>query len=181
MAHLLIQSFLQGNKARTKSHRALDCGAGIGRITKRLLLPLFDTVDLVDVNPKFIDEAKNFLEKDADRVGEFFVRGLQDFTPKPGYYNVIWCQWVLGHLTDDDLVTFFQRCKQGVVAGGLVVIKENCGSAAQVVFDKGDSSYTRPKTELVRLIERSGLSIVQEEKQKGFPKDIYDVWMFVCE
>ena len=27
---------------------ALDCGAGIGRITKRTLKPLFDEVDLVE-------------------------------------------------------------------------------------------------------------------------------------
>jgi protein N-terminal methyltransferase len=29
----------------TETRRALDCGAGIGRITKRLLLPIFKEVD----------------------------------------------------------------------------------------------------------------------------------------
>jgi hypothetical protein len=28
--------------------RALDCGAGIGRVTSTVLLPLFDLVDLVE-------------------------------------------------------------------------------------------------------------------------------------
>ena len=27
---------------------------------------------------------------------------LQDFKPEPGRYSIIWCQWVLGHLTDGE-------------------------------------------------------------------------------
>ena len=39
----------------------LDCGAGIGRVTKNLLLPLFDTVDMVEQNPDFLEKAKDYL------------------------------------------------------------------------------------------------------------------------
>ena len=39
----------------------LDCGAGIGRVTKNLLLPLFDTVDMVEQNPDFLEKAKVYL------------------------------------------------------------------------------------------------------------------------
>lgn len=35
-----------------------DCGAGIGRVTQNLLLPLFDNVDSVEQNNKFVEEAK---------------------------------------------------------------------------------------------------------------------------
>lgn len=38
-----------------------DCGAGIGRVTKNLLLPLFDTVDMVEQNPDFLQKAKDYL------------------------------------------------------------------------------------------------------------------------
>lgn len=38
-----------------------DCGAGIGRVTKNLLLPLFDTVDMVEQNPAFLQKAKDYL------------------------------------------------------------------------------------------------------------------------
>jgi hypothetical protein len=37
--------------------------------------------------------------------------GLQNFTPSQEAYDVIWIQWVLGHLTDDDLVGFLKRCQ----------------------------------------------------------------------
>ena len=76
----------------------MDCGAGIGRISKKLLVPLFQHVDLVDVCQKFLDKAKSDI--DSPRVKEFYCCGLQDFTPVQGKYDVIWNQWVLGHLTD---------------------------------------------------------------------------------
>ena len=38
-----------------------DCGAGIGRVTKNLLLPMFDTVDMVEQNPEFLQKAKDYL------------------------------------------------------------------------------------------------------------------------
>ena len=34
------------------------------------------------------------------RVGNYFAVGLQDFHPEEGRYDVIWIQWVMGHLTD---------------------------------------------------------------------------------
>lgn len=41
--------------------RALDCGAGIGRVSKRVLLPLFSEVDLVEQNQTFLEKAKTYL------------------------------------------------------------------------------------------------------------------------
>lgn len=83
-------------EGKTGTSCALDCGAGIGRISKRLLLPLFNTVDLVDVTQEFLDKAKTYLGNDGKRVGNFFCTGLQDFVPENGRYDVIWIQWVIG-------------------------------------------------------------------------------------
>lgn len=38
---------------------------------------------------------------------------------------MIWVQWVVGHLTDDDFVAFFQRCRKGLKPDGVIVLKEN--------------------------------------------------------
>ena len=87
---------LQDGAGQTGTGCALDCGAGIGRITKRVLLPLFSTVDLVDVTQEFLDKAKTYLEEESQRVGNFFCCGLQDFVPGSGRYDVVWIQWVIG-------------------------------------------------------------------------------------
>ena len=168
-------------KGNTGTSRALDCGAGIGRTTKRLLLPLFQTVDMVEVNQSFLDQAKeSYLGDVASRVENYFCCGLQNFTPEPGRYDVIWSQWVLGHLYDDDLVAFFQRCKAGLSPNGIMVVKENVSNDS-VNFDDNDSSMTRPKDDLVHLMLKSGFKILHDEKQKHFPKEIFGVWMFALQ
>lgn len=168
----------QVGKGKTNNHRALDCGAGIGRITKRLLLPMFEKCDMVELNQKFLDAAPSFIGQDANRVESFFCSGLQDFTPEPGRYDVIWCQWVLGHLTDDHLVEFFQRCQKGLTEDGVLIVKENVNSSNETDFDDLDSSFTRSKEDYLSAMKKSGLTILKEEKQKGFPKGLYTVFMF---
>lgn len=87
---------LKEGEGKTGTSCALDCGAGIGRISKRLLLPLFNTVDLVDVTQEFLDKAKTYLGEEGKRVGKYLCSGLQDFIPESGRYDVIWIQWVIG-------------------------------------------------------------------------------------
>jgi protein N-terminal methyltransferase len=64
-------------------------------------------------------------------------------------FDVIWCQWCLGHLSDPDFVKFLQRAREALrdPASGLIIVKENCCSepdgVARTVFDEEDSSLTR--------------------------------------
>lgn len=92
--------------------RAVDCGAGIGRIAKHLLSHFFETVDLVEQNPTFLEHAVSYLEPIyKTKIGSFYPIGLQNFEPNENTYDVIWIQWVSGHLTDSDFVSFLQKCK----------------------------------------------------------------------
>lgn len=162
---------------KIKPSVALDCGAGIGRVTKNLLLPLFETVDIVEQNPDFVEEAKDFLAEKKDRVGHFYCQGLQDFEPESGRYSVIWCQWVLGHLTDEDFVDFFKRCQLGLSPNGLICVKENITKTG-VDLDSQDSSVTRSDKKLKELFSKSSLILLEEEVQKKFPRELYGVKMY---
>ncbi|KAJ0012767.1 hypothetical protein NQD34_017101 [Periophthalmus magnuspinnatus] len=169
-----LQKYLGEGEGKTSAGCALDCGAGIGRITKRVLLPLFKTVDLVDVTQEFLDKAKTYLGEDCKRVGNYFCCGLQDFVPESGRYDVIWIQWVIGHLTDNHLVEFLQRCKKALRPNGLIVIKDNV-SYEGVVPDEVDSSVCRDLDIVRSLVRRAGLQIIHEEQQMNLPKEIYQV------
>jgi len=108
--------------------RTIDCGAGIGRISKGLLCPLFKVVDLVEQNPVYVAKAREYCAAGAhgDRMGQYWVRGLQDFEFEAAAYDVIWIQWVIGHLPDADFVPFMARCVKGLrEKTGLIVLKEN--------------------------------------------------------
>ncbi|XP_055207299.1 N-terminal Xaa-Pro-Lys N-methyltransferase 1 isoform X2 [Gorilla gorilla gorilla] len=63
-----LQRFLREGPNKTGTSCALDCGAGIGRITKRLLLPLFREVDMVDITEDFLVQAKTYLGEEGKRV-----------------------------------------------------------------------------------------------------------------
>ncbi|VDK42451.1 unnamed protein product [Anisakis simplex] len=176
------KKFISNLKAKNylmNYERAIDCGCGIGRITKHLLLPIFKTVDMVDVTENFIAESSKYIGADDKRVGQKFVCGLQDFEPLEHYYDLIWVQWVTGHLTDEDFMRFFRRCKDGIREGGCIVLKENVSSSEdRYDFDPEDSSWTRPKDRIVELLRRAGLTILNSRKQAHFPRGMLDVYMF---
>uniref|UniRef100_A0A336MG84 Alpha N-terminal protein methyltransferase 1 n=1 Tax=Culicoides sonorensis TaxID=179676 RepID=A0A336MG84_CULSO len=155
---------------------ACDCGAGIGRVSKNLLINFFDKVDLVEQDPRFCEQARENLSQ-TENLGEVFNKGLQEFEPETEKYDVVWCQWVLGHLKDDHLVYFFRRCVKSLRKNGMIVIKENVTSTDKVEFDAKDFSVTRPLALLKKLTQEAGLRIIRETRQKNFPKGLFPVYI----
>ncbi|KAH7926303.1 methyltransferase domain-containing protein [Leucogyrophana mollusca] len=205
--------------------RALDVGAGIGRVTADVLLPLVSDVVLLEPVERFINEAlargnasvgltashdesgyKNGWPGIADRSKSvsFYQAPLQDFDPsrphestrllgRVGFspleddaesrFDVIWCQWCLGHLSDVDLVDFLKR-SQSALRGprSLIVVKENLCSehdeGPRTVFDEQDSSLTRSDGAYKNIFAEAGLSLVREQVQHGLPAGLYPVKMY---
>ncbi|XP_068633469.1 alpha N-terminal protein methyltransferase 1-like [Battus philenor] len=156
---------------------ALDCGAGIGRVSKNLLIPYFDKVDLIEQDKKFINTAKEVIGSNNEKLGTLYQKSLQQFKPDKKY-DLIWCQWVLGYLTDKDLVIFLRKCRQSLATNGLIVIKENVTGSNEYDYDDEDYSVTRPYKMMITLFQQSNLEIIKTDIQTGFPEDIYSVHMF---
>ncbi|XP_072949149.1 N-terminal Xaa-Pro-Lys N-methyltransferase 1-B-like [Epargyreus clarus] len=156
---------------------ALDCGAGIGRVTKNLLAHYFHKVDLVEQDAKFINAAKQYLGERNDKLGTLYQIGLQHFEPEKKY-DVIWCQWVLGHLNDHDFVSFFKRCSKCLAKNGIIFVKENITVGDEVEYDDDDSSVTRPHKLMLKLFDDAELHLIETKIQGGFPDDIFPVYMY---
>ncbi|CCM04621.1 uncharacterized protein FIBRA_06805 [Fibroporia radiculosa] len=169
--------------------RALDVGAGVGRVTADVLLHLVSDVVLVEPVDSLVNEAwargkaseTGILDVDAqarwkgileENKSVTFVKDtLQDVNPsrpvnpakllgRVGYvpptdameslFDIIWCQWCLGSLSDSDLIEFLRRSHYALrnPQKSLIVVKENCcpdteDGRPSTTFDETDSSLTR--------------------------------------
>lgn len=157
--------------------RAVDCGAGMGRVTKSLLVPIFDAVDLVEQSTSLLGAAPAYVG--SAKAVNYWGIGLQDFMPEPETYDCVWCQWVLSHLTDDDLLSFFERMATALKPGGYLCLKENVQKKG-FLFHTDDFSVTRSEGLMRAILQQAGLQIVQEEAQKGFPQGLLPVKMFAA-
>lgn len=164
----------------TNLKRVVDCGAGVGRITKGFLSNVADVVDVVEPVAKFtslIEEGEDFRElREQGKIGDVFTVGLEEWDPagKDVQYDLIWNQWCLGQLTDEQLVQYLEKCKGALSEDGWIVVKENMTSRPddEDEFDETDSSVTRSDEKFRVLFRRAGLKIVATELQRGFPKSL---------
>ncbi|WWC86522.1 uncharacterized protein L201_001399 [Kwoniella dendrophila CBS 6074] len=226
----------------------LDVGAGIGRVSRHVLLPLFDDVVLLEPVEKFVkegyrsalkgewrdlpilpeqpngnDELELELYKEQKRRFDnqqkqkqkrvrFIKRGLQNLDPKfpvddqaqeiglvssPNngnqkekqgcmadeiIYDVIWCQWCLGHMSHDDLIAFLRASRAALRDGdeNFIFVKENCcddaaGGVGQEFLDEEDSSLTRSHQKWLDCFKEAGLTVIREEIQQGMPDELFVV------
>ncbi|UPL01005.1 hypothetical protein LCI18_011939 [Fusarium solani-melongenae] len=151
---------------RCKVPRALEGGAGIGRITKGLLLHVADRVDVIEPVAKFTAALEGI-----PGVGDIFNVGLEGWHATQGVlYDLIWTQWCVGHLDDKSLVEYLERCKDALNPdGGIIVVKENLSTWRADKFDEADGSVTREDIKFQALFKQAGLDIIKAEIQRGFP------------
>jgi len=153
----------------------LDVAAGIGRVTDAVLLEICDVVDLLEGSEVLLEAARVKLAQ-APRVGRFFHSSMQSFLPEPGRYHLIWIQWCIGSLTDEDLVAFLCRCKAALAPGGLIVIKDNVPQESTEDLEGGtylvdhvDNSVMRSQAHLEEMLTKTcGLELLEHaEAQLG--------------
>ncbi|CAI5534533.1 unnamed protein product, partial [Closterium sp. Naga37s-1] len=169
--HEVYGAQLDAARSQGRPLVALDCGAGIGRVTKEFLLHVFNEVDLVEPVRHFIDAARDHLASPpssaaspaaSHRAVNFFCCPLQEFSPDAGRYDVVWVQWCIGHLTDADLIAFLHRCLAGLRPGGIIVLKENTCQKG-FVLDKADSSVTRSDAYFRDLFKQANLQLLKSK------------------
>mmetsp|Transcript_177808 Transcript_177808/g.570218 ORF Transcript_177808/g.570218 Transcript_177808/m.570218 type:complete len:322 (-) Transcript_177808:15-980(-) len=157
---------------------ALDCGAGVGRVAEGLLAPRFSTVDLAEPSRALLAEARRCFSQQP-WARHFLEVPLHSLSPEPGSYTLIWVQWVLLYLTDDDLRSFLRRAAAALVGGGLLVVKENVLlNRSRGLADERDASITRSDARLRALFAASGLELCEARPQLEWPDSLLPVMMY---
>lgn len=156
---------------RVKHGRAMDCGAGVGRVTKHVLLKVFGSVHLVEGSDALSKHSRRYLGNKRAQRCSFAHARLEDFRPMAGI-DLIWIQWTLQYLIDDDVVSFLAACAQSLERHGILVVKENRPSwrakASRFEIDtpQGPNArfdITRPDAHHSWLFAQAGLSVLQSE------------------
>ena len=156
-------------------HAALDVGAGVGRVTKHVLLSFFEEVDLVEGSRRWSERSRAYLGAEACASRCRFAHArLEDFTPGARHYDVVWVQWVLQYLTDADAVSLLLRLRAALRPAGLLVLKENRPCTAHVLPNafllntpdgsKARYDITRPDEHHRLLFARAGLVVHDVER-----------------
>ncbi|KAL2262515.1 hypothetical protein VTK26DRAFT_1095 [Humicola hyalothermophila] len=162
-----LAKFGIGSKpGQRKVASALEGGAGIGRVTQGLLLDgIAQQVDVIEPTVKFTAALQG-----KPGVRKIFNMGLEEWQPNEGFsYDLVWIQWCVGHLTDEQLVQFLKLCKSVLnPEAGLIVVKENNSTGGKDEFDELDSSVTREDRSFRRIFDQAGLRLVRVELQRGF-------------
>jgi hypothetical protein len=131
---------------------AVDLGAGVGRITKHILLKRYSTVRLVEADGGWSKRSKVYLGRkraarctfDNSRLDELTHGNVMNWNASNGATensssssssggngggggaDLIWIQWTLQYLTDDDVVDCLHVIAGGLRHGtGILVVKEN--------------------------------------------------------
>ena len=155
-----------------KPQSALDVGAGVGRVTRGVLLPAVSHVTLVDQSAKWLRAAKTYLAEDASRC-TFVQSKLEDYHPHlsdKDKFDIIWIQWTLQYLIDQDVVELLKRLSLCLLNEGVLVLKENRPVYSHsecfqmdTPSKEGRFDITRPEKHLAVLIELSGLAVMYTE------------------
>ncbi|KAJ1620660.1 AdoMet dependent proline di-methyltransferase-domain-containing protein [Pavlovales sp. CCMP2436] len=164
--------------------RALDVGAGIGRVAQHVLLQRFGTVDLLEQDQRFLKQAR--AELPVGRVGACICAGLQAaLLPPVARYLLVWVQWVLNYLTDDDLIEFLARAAASLNtadARSCVLVKEtHVREGAAAWLDTEDASLCRTRGHFEELFKRAGLRVRQSLQEVGMPRGMLPVRMWALE
>lgn len=181
--------------------RGVDCGAGIGRVTGGVLAKVCRVVDVVEPIEKFARETKGLARvgdvyvtgmeewdpgcsgsnsdgddnddieaDDADNADE---NGPQQQEPGK-VYDLVWLQWCVGYLNDEQFVQLLRRCRRCLSPSGFIVVKENVSTdpSGNDIFDPEDSSVIRTDANFRSLYVEAGLTLIKSEEQLGFPKSL---------
>jgi len=126
---MVLARTTQNKKLVTK--RAIDAGAGVGRVTKLVLLKRYDTVRLVEADPNWSRRSQVYLGRKRSKGCTFVCSRLEDIQPQTVIAwgepaDVVWLQWTLQYLTDQDAIRTLKSLASSLVIGtGVLIVKEN--------------------------------------------------------
>ena len=116
---------VRASRPQLQLNHALDCGAGIGRVTKHVLLRRCERVTLLEPCSRWHKQARRYLGNKRAQRCSFVCERLEGFQPPRTSFDLIWVQWCLQYLVDAHVVQALQHLSAALTPHGVLVLKEN--------------------------------------------------------
>jgi hypothetical protein len=163
-----------GKHQQLRFETAVDLGAGVGRVTKLILLKRYDRVRLVEGDAGWSKRSRTYLGKKRTLRCQFVHKRIDALTEadieswgEPA--DLMWVQWTLQYLIDVDFVDCLRIMAGGLRPGtGILIVKENrpYGLAREDRFQmdlpEGENErydITRPDIHHRLLFDMAGLKV----------------------
>ena len=170
---------------------ALDLAAGIGRVTEFVLSNFFKEIDLVEKDKKFIDKCKVKFSSN-DKIKKIYMESLENFKFERKY-DLIWMQWCLENLEDEDLEPFIKKCYDNLNEDGIIIVKENLYNVEgegeeeeeeeednyQFKYSELDYSKQRPDAFYINLFVKNKFKIKLHFLNPNWPEDMMPLCVYV--
>jgi SAM-dependent methyltransferase len=170
---------------------ALDLAAGIGRVTEFVLCNFFKEIDLVEKDKKFIDKCKVKFSSN-DKIKKIYMESLENFKFEKKY-DLIWIQWCLENLEDEDLEPFLKKCYDNLNEDGIIIVKENLYNVEgegeeeeeeeednyQFKYSELDYSKQRPDAFYINLFVKNKFKIKLHFLNPNWPEDMMPLCVYV--
>ncbi|EPY42398.1 hypothetical protein AGDE_01525, partial [Angomonas deanei] len=150
-----IESIRDGGRGK-----CIDCGAGMGRVTRDLLCPLYSRCDVLESQSHMLEQAERYLA-DQPSAGDFILGRLESVPLPPRTYDLVFLELAAMYLTDADLVTFLKQAKVSLTKKGFIFLKENCAKSDKYDIDPEDNGLLRTEGQFAALFQAAGLTMVR--------------------
>lgn len=177
-SNTLIQKYQKEHKLGNTL--CADCGAGIGRVSIKILANYFSEIDLIDPVESFLKQAQESLSVKT----QIFPVGIQDWKPEK-QYDLFWIQWAIMYLTDDDAVAFLKRCRDHLTKNGIIVIKDNLASRDKrckkkdAQFFVEDRGIARSYMHYYELFREADLTLIEYFLEPNWNQELLPLACFV--
>lgn len=153
-----------------RSGCAVDVGAGNGRVSAGILRG-FAQLHMVEPSTPLLAQALLTL---PSAIGHAVPAQKFVF---PADVDLVWMNWVMTYLSDDDCVHLLVNARLSLSPGGVVCVKDNVGKAG-FCSDSEDGARTRTRQDYLELFALAGLCPSSTMPQKPWPKQHTQLLMF---
>lgn len=162
-------------KENISTNYAIDCAAGIGRVSEQILTKYFTNIDLLEQDKKFIEFCqKNFAQN--PQVKNIFCDSLQNFQFN-SLYDTFWIQWGLENLDEKDSINFLIKCKNNLTKNGVIILKENISPEEYIDIDNG--IILRSYQGFADIFVKCNLQIIEQKFIDNWPEGLLPVCTFI--